>query len=90
MGLLVKAMYGTRDAPQIWAEEVKKDMDQLQFESSVLHLSVSHKRDMQTFVVVHVDDFLCVGPWEELELLYTTLKKVYDLKNSMFRKGGGR
>lgn len=37
--------------------------------------------DTQTFVVIHVDECLCVGPLEELELLHVSLKKV----NTMFR-----
>lgn len=76
-GRLVRAMYGTRDAPQIWVQEAKKEMEKLQFEAS----------DAQTFVVAHMDDFVCVGPWEELELLYASLEKVYDSKNTMFREG---
>lgn len=43
------------------------------------------KRDTQTFVVVHVDDFLCVGPWDELDLLHASPKKVCDLKSTMLR-----
>lgn len=48
MGRLAKAMYGARGALQIWAKEVNKD--------------VVYKRDMQTFEVAHVDDFLCIEP----------------------------
>ena len=37
VGKLDKAMYGTRDAPQIWQETVEATMLELVFRSSMLH-----------------------------------------------------
>lgn len=62
-------------------------MDQLGFISSVLHPSVFIKASCDIFVVVHVDDFLCVGPWHDLGSLCASLKKLYDLKSTMVREG---
>lgn len=50
---------------------------------------VYFKRHSQVYVVVRVDEFLCLGPWAELEPLYCTLKKIDDLKRTMTR-GGSR
>ena len=61
VGVLRKAMYGTRDAPQIWHEEVEKAMRDLGFELSSLHSSVFYHRIRNVIVVIHVDDFLCSG-----------------------------
>ena len=44
VGDLRKAMYGTRDAPQILQEEVEKAMRDLGFELSILHSSVFYHR----------------------------------------------
>lgn len=37
MGRLVKAMYSTRDAPQIWSEEGKRELNKSGFMPSALH-----------------------------------------------------
>ena len=63
-------MYGTRDAPQIWQEEVGKVMRDLGFELSILHSSVFHHRIRNVIVVIHVDDFLCSRKIEDLQWLY--------------------
>lgn len=54
-------MYDTRDVPQIWEDAVKRDMVGLGFHASGLHPVAYHHRERQVVVVVHVDDFLCVG-----------------------------
>ena len=40
IGKLNKAMYGTRDAPQIWQEVLESKMNEIGFSSSNLHPSV--------------------------------------------------
>lgn len=65
-------------------------MQKFHFDARVLHPSVVYKRDTQTFVVVHVEDVLRVGQWEEIELLGDSPKNVYDLKNTRGPEGGGR
>lgn len=90
MGRLVKAMYGTSDAPQLWSEKVRREMVALGSQASVLHPSVFSKPDTDVHVVVHVDDFMCVGPWKELDSVYISLKNIYDLKSTFVRRGGCR
>lgn len=57
--------------------------------ASVLHASVYSKRETQTFVVAHVDEFLCVRHGEELEALFALRKKVYEMKRANIRRGSG-
>jgi hypothetical protein len=87
VGRLLKAMYGTRDAPQIWAAEVSKALESLSFTRSVLQPSVFFHREREMVVVVHVDDFLCSGTEKDCEWLYSSLKSKYDLKSSVLHPG---
>ena len=83
VGVLRKALYGTRDAPQIWGGEVKKTLESMGFSASVHQPSVFHHKARGMVVVVHVDDFLCSGEEKDLEWLYDTLRQKYDLKKSV-------
>jgi len=62
VGRLKKAMYGLRDAPQVWQAEVKKTMTDLGYTSAVATPCVYFNQGTQCRVVAHVDDFLCTGP----------------------------
>ena len=75
VGKLVKAMYGTRDAPQIWGDFVQETMASLGMQSSMIQPSVYFHVSKKLFVVAHVDDFLCVGPEESLMWLFEGLRK---------------
>lgn len=57
-GNLVRALYGTRDAPLAWLTVVKSDMKEMGFhECKVTNGVFTHpERDLR--VVAHVDDFL--------------------------------
>ena len=80
VGKLKKSMYGTRDAPQIWAEHVRATLEGLGYRQSVYQPSVYFHPGKSVFIVVHVDDFLCTGKGEELEELYRDLTAKYELK----------
>ena len=64
VGKLIKAMYWTRDAPQIWEDLVQETMASLGMQSSMIQPSVYFHVSKKLFVVTHVDDFLCVGAEE--------------------------
>jgi len=83
VGRLVKAMYGTRDAPQVWQEEVKNTMSELGFRSLVSTPCVYYNPDTGVRVVAHVDDFLVTGPKAELEKLQRDMSKRYQMKGQM-------
>ena len=87
VGKLVKAMYGTRDAPQIWQNEVRGALEALGLAVSVLQPSLYYHRERELVISVHVDE--CSGRVEDLEWLYQGLKAKYDLKREVLRPEGG-
>ena len=80
---LVKSMYGTRDAPQIWQGEVKKAMAAMEFTACVSTPCVYKHRTRDLVVVTHVDDFLCCGAQEDLQWFHTSLAQKYEIIGSM-------
>ena len=80
VGRLNKAMYGLRDAPQVWQREVRRILSDLGFTESVTAPCVYFNSKTGVRLVTHVDDFLCVGPRRELSEFYKELENVLDLK----------
>jgi hypothetical protein len=80
VGKLLKSMYGTRDAPQIWQQTVELKLSSIGFVASALHPAIYIHEDKGIRIVVHVDDFLCTGTREQLQWLHDELRKSYDLK----------
>ena len=80
VGKLVRALYGTRDAPLAWQTVVKKDMKELGFEECKVTNGVfTHAvRDLRT--VAHVDDFLLSGELHDLLWFRDKLLEKYELK----------
>ena len=87
VGKLVKAMYGTRDAPQVWQEEVQKTMEELGFKGLVSTPCVYYFKATGVRVVANVDDFLCTGSKSALEELQQDLGKRYQMKGQMLGPG---
>ena len=84
--LLRKSMYGTRDAPLIWAKEVQKVMEEWGFVISKFQPSVYYHPSKDLIVVVRVDDFLCSGEMKKLEWLHDNLAQKFELKKSLIMK----
>ena len=61
MGKLKKALYGTRDAPQAWLDELSGALQQLGFVPSRLHPGVYYNPVKDMMLVAHVDDLLVGG-----------------------------
>ena len=80
VGKLKKAMYGTRDAPQIWAEVVRSTLDRLGHKQSAFQPAVYYNLEKDVIVVVRVDDFLCTGDGKALEELHVKLSKAFEIK----------
>ena len=83
VGKLRKAMYGTRDAPQIWSQVVQEAMESLGYKQSKYQPAVYYHPEKDVVVVVHVDDFLATGDGHMLESLYNELSKKFDIKRKM-------
>ena len=87
VGKLVKAMYGTRDAPQIWGDLVQETMTSLGMQSSMIQPSVYFHVSKKLVVVTHVDDFLCVGPEENLTWLFEGLSAKFEMTKTIVGQG---
>ena len=61
VGKSERSLYGTRDGPQIWQQEVNNSLRKLGFQRSVFQPSVFTNKTRCLVVVIHVDDFLCSG-----------------------------
>ena len=83
VGKLKKALYGTRDAPQLWLSELKRTLEMLGFKSSLLFPCVYWHDAKQIMIVAHVDDLLVGGVPSDLRWLRTELKKTYDIKGEI-------
>ena len=81
LGKLLRSMYGTRDAPQIWQGEVKAAMTSLGFTACIGHPCVYYHRELDLHAVTHVDDFLVIGHPEGLDTVFNGLRSRYELKN---------
>ncbi len=88
-GRLLRAMYGTRDAPQIWQEEVKRVLQMFGFRASVTNPCVYFHEAMNVQVVAHVDDFLMCGERRHLEEIYKGLAGKFELKRKVLGPGVG-
>ena len=59
-------MYGTRSAAQDWQAEVKKRMLELGFEQGRSNAGVYYNKARGIACLVHGDDFVCVGDYQQL------------------------
>ena len=83
VGRLLKAMYGTRAAPQVWQNTVRRVMIGLGFKPSTSFPCVFFHRERGLRVVTHVDDFLCGGDGRQLRWLRKELEKEFELKHEV-------
>ena len=89
-GKLIRALYGTRDAPLAWQTVVKKDMKELGFEECKVTNGVfTHAvRDLRT--IAHVDDSLLSGEYHDLIWSRDKLLEEYELKVQIAGMGSRR
>ena len=89
VGVLLKAMYGTRDAPQQWQGHITMLLRRLGFAPGVSQPCVFHHplRDLQ--LVVHVDDIACLGEPQNLEWFRKELARLVECKASVLGPGDG-
>ena len=89
VGLLRRALYGTRDAPQAWLAELSRTLRSLGFVSSRLHPGVYYHPSREMMLVAHVDDLLIGGTEVDAQWVKDELAKKYDLKGSTINEAGG-
>ena len=74
VGKLYKTMYGTRDAPAAWQEEVERTMRDLGFKPCISTPCLYYHMETKVRIVAHVDDMMCVGDKDELDKFLILLK----------------
>ena len=83
VGKLERAMYGTRDAPMIWQDHLRKTLLDMKFKESVAHPGVFQHETRDILLCVHVDELLCTGVRDDLLWLKLQLMKVYELETKV-------
>ena len=83
VGKLERAMYGTRDAPMIWQDHLRKTLLDMEFKESVTHPGVFQRETRDILLCVHVDDLLCTGVRDDLLWLKLQLLKEYELETKL-------
>ena len=83
VGKLERAMYGTRDAPTIWQDHLRKTLLDMKFMGSVTHPGVFQHATRDIFLCVHVDELLCTGLSEDLIWLKKQLLEKYELETKL-------
>ena len=83
VGKLERAMYGTRDAPMIWQDHLRKTLLDMKFKESVTHPGLFQHDTRDIVLCVHVDDLLCTGVRDDLLRLKSQLLKDYELETKL-------
>ena len=87
VGRLNKAMYGTRDAPPIWHEHLCQTLVDVGFMACKLNPGVYVHKERGLELAVHVDDLAATGALPNLEWLYGSLSKAYEVKKELLGPG---
>ena len=87
VGKLEKALYGTRDAPQAWLDELSKTLVEIGFTMSARFPGLHFHERLEVALVTHVDDLLCSGSEENLNWVRAELSKKYEVKGQVMAEG---
>ena len=74
-GVLLRTLYGTRDAANAWAEEIKVLMLNNEFKQGKSSPCLSWHEKKELRAAVHGDDFGILGPWRHILWLRKILEK---------------
>ena len=89
VGYLQKSLYGTRDAAMNWQEEVAVQMLKWKFVRGKYNPCLYHHRDSGLIVLVHGDDFVCVGNRESANSFKRQLEDRFEIKTQLIGTGTG-
>ena len=79
-GRLKMSMYGTRDAALNWALEYGDTLKAAGYEQGRANPCLFHHAELQVSIMVHGDDFVAVGPKDNLVNTRKVLEEKYKLK----------
>ena len=80
VGLLVKSMYGTRDASNIWQQSYTEVLTKAGFKRSPAWPAIFYHEELEIRLLVHGDDFVTLGDDVAQEYLEKKLREKYDLR----------
>lgn len=80
VGQLVRSLYGTRDAPQIWSDLFAEAMIKWGFSRSKLMPGVFYRKEKDLLACGHVDDVICSGSSENLRWLQDMIAQEFEFK----------
>ena len=73
-------MYGTRDAPAIWASEVRRVFEAMGFQACKTDGCVYAHKEKDVVAVTHVDDFMLSGTRGHLEEVRQHIASDFEVK----------
>ena len=79
-GMLMKSMYGTRDAAQNWENEYSNFMISLGFQRGAAVPCIFHHAEANLRIVIHGDDFTLLGPKTSLDWFCKEIVKKFEVK----------
>ena len=83
VGVLRKAMYGTREAPLCWQLHLTKFLRSLDFKPGVSSPCLFYHEGRDIRLTMHVDDLMLTGEEEDLVWFRTELEKSFQCKSQM-------
>ena len=89
VGLLCKSMYGTRKAPQNWANYLERILKRLGFKPGLSNPCVFNHKSRDIKLCVHVDDFAIVAGRSNLQWIIGELRKEFTMNYSILGDGPG-
>lgn len=89
MGLLHRALYGTRDAPQSWQHHITGTLLGMGFQPGRANPCVFSHGERELVIAVHVDDFMRLGSAADLSWFRGELGKKFEFTSSVLGHGPG-
>ena len=88
--MLLKSLYGTRDASANFQAEVAKLMISLKFKRSRYNPSTYYHEKWKVRCMIHGDDFISVGGSTQLREFRTMLEKRFEISTLGTRRKKGK
>ena len=87
VGKLENALYGARDAPPAWHDELTRSLTETGFTTSARFSGVYFHELLEVAMVAHVDDPNCSGPVMNLQWVRAELSSKYEVKGRVMVEG---
>ena len=88
VGLLLRSLYGTRDAAMNWQEEVAKEMKRWGFKRGVYNPCLYRHPERKIRTLVHGDDFVSTGNMSAAQKFREQLESRFEIKTQLLGAEG--